>query len=84
MVAMKKFYYVYILKLSNGDYYVGRSDELKERIKQHSWGMVTSTKKFLPCELINYTAFNSKELAIDFENYLKTGSGHAFRKRHLV
>jgi hypothetical protein len=30
-----------------------------------------------------YAAFETLELARDFEHYLKTGSGHAFSKRHL-
>ncbi len=81
---MKKYFYVYILRLSNGDYYVGRSDSLRERVKEHSWGMVKSTKKYLPCELVSYFAFGRKKLALDFEKYLKSGSGIAFRARHLV
>jgi len=43
-----------------------------------------ATKRFLPCKLVTYLAFNSKKLAIKFERYLKTGSGFAFRNRHLV
>lgn len=81
---MANFFYVYILKLSNGDYYIGRSDDLRRRIKEHVAGQERTTKKFLPCKLVSYIAFNSRERAIAFEGYLKTGSGFAFRNRHLV
>jgi putative endonuclease len=77
-------YYVYILKLSNENFYIGRADNLKRRIKEHKSGEVNTTKKYLPCKLITYLAFSSKKKAIKFERYLKTGSGFAFRNRHLV
>jgi len=77
-------YYVYILKLSDGNFYTGYSDDLVRRIKEHHSGDVNTTKKFLPCKLVTYLAFSSKNKAIKFERYLKTGSGFAFRNRHLV
>lgn len=77
-------YYVYILKLFNGDYYVGRSDNLKRRISEHLKGQERTTKKFLPLKLVTYLAFDNKTSAVKFEKYLKTGSGLAFRKRHLT
>ena len=79
-----KFYYVYILQLVNKEYYVGRSDNLKRRIQEHVSGQERTTKKFLPVKLISYQAFNSRTKACRFENYLKTGSGFAFRNKHLI
>jgi len=35
-------------------------------------------------ELISYTAFTDKYRAYEFEKYLKSGSGRAFLKKHLV
>jgi len=40
--------------------------------------------KFKPCKVKFYAAFKSPDLAQDFERYLKSGSGHAFAKRHLL
>ncbi len=77
-------YYVYILKLSNGDYYTGRSDNLKRRFKEHNTGRERTTKYFLPVELIMYLGFKNKTSSIKFEKYLKTGSGIAFRRKHLI
>ena len=77
-------YYVYILKLSNNDYYVGSSDDLKDRVKDHQEGSVISTKPFRPVKLVFYCAFPTKSQALKFERYLKSGSGKAFRNRHLI
>lgn len=78
------FFYVYLLKLSNGDFYVGRSDNLKRRLSEHQRGEDATTSKFLPVKLVTYLAFANKTNAVKFEKYLKTGSGFAFRNRHLA
>lgn len=77
------YFYVYILKLSNGDFYVGRSDNLKRRMSEHLKGQERTTRKFLPVKLITYLGFDNKTNAVLFEKYLKTGSGIAFRRKHL-
>ena len=77
-------YYVYILRLSNRTFYIGSTSDLKTRFKQHRNGEERTTKKYLPCELIMYIGFNNKTRALKFERYLKTGSGFAFRNKHLV
>lgn len=77
-------FYAYILQLSNGDFYHGYSDNLKQRYLKHERGNVISTRNFRPVRLIFYAAFRTKEKAILFEKYLKTGSGYAFRNKHLV
>lgn len=76
--------YVYLLQLKNGQYYVGSTDDLRRRFHEHASGQELATKRFLPCKLVTYLAFNSKKRALKFEHYLKTGSGFAFRNRHLV
>jgi len=77
-------YYVYILQLSDKSYYLGYSADLKNRIKTHSEGLVPSTKNLRPLKLIYYSAFISKKKALDFEKYLKTNSGFAFRNKRLI
>lgn len=77
-------YYTYILQLKDKTYYHGYSDNLKERIKDHQGGTVSSTKNLRPFTLIFYAAFSSKKKALDFEAYLKTQSGFAFRNKHLT
>lgn len=77
-------HYVYILKLSNNTYYVGQTANLKKRVKDHNSGNTPHTRKFKPVELAFYCAFKDKKKALDFEKYLKSGSGIAFRKKRLV
>ena len=77
--------YVYVLKsLSMGDhYYIGITDDLKERLTRHNAGEVSHTAKYLPWKLNAYVAFSDEARAFAFERYLKSGSGRAFAKRHL-
>jgi len=77
-------YYTYILLNSKtNQYYVGYSNNLKERLTCHSQGQVETTKNG-EYKLVWYCAFRSKEKALMFEKYLKSSSGHAFRKKHLL
>ncbi|OGC98869.1 hypothetical protein A2701_00815 [Candidatus Amesbacteria bacterium RIFCSPHIGHO2_01_FULL_47_34] len=77
-------YYSYILLLSNNTYYTGFSSDLKHRIEEHQKGLVAQTRNSRPVKLIYYSAFVSKKKALDFEKYLKTYFGFAFRNKRLV
>lgn len=78
-------FYVYLIKsISNPEQrYVGVTEDLKERLKQHNAGYSFHTSKYKPWKLIIYFAFSSKDAAIEFEKYLKSGSGQAFANRHF-
>ncbi len=77
-------HYVYILQLKDKTYYHGFSDDLKQRIKDHQSGTVSSTKNLRPFKIVFYSAFESKNKALEFEKYLKSSSGFAFRNKRLV
>ena len=77
-------FYVYILQLKDKTFYIGYSANLKQRIKEHERGIVESTKNLRPSKLIFYAAFSSKMKAFNFEKYLKSGSGFAFRNKRLI
>src|SRR5258705_11097979 len=49
-------WYVYFLELSNGDIYVGSTDDLRRRLASHRQGRVVSTSKHLPAVLRSYVA----------------------------
>jgi len=76
-------YYVYVLKLSNRQNYVGYTDAINRRLLEHKKGKVRSTKKYLPFRLIFYEAFASKEDARRRERYLKTSKGKSTLKMML-
>jgi len=76
-------YYVYSLNCKDG-YYVGCTDNLKERFERHKSGQVPATADRLPAKLDFYFAILDKYKAFEFEKYLKSGSGRAFIKKHLI
>ena len=77
-------WYVYILLCSNGEYYKGCTNDIEDRLHRHQNGYVESTRDILPVKLISYTMFTDQQKAYAFEKYLKSGSGRAFLKKHLV
>ncbi len=64
--------------------YRGYTEDLKVRLKEHNSGKSKHTAKFMPWELVSYHAFADKKKAMDFEHYLKTGSGKAFANKRLL
>jgi putative endonuclease len=71
-----KFYYVYLLRNKNKNFfYVGYSENLTQRIKDHNDGRSKSTKEYVPLELIHYEAYSNKKDAKRRELYLKTSKG---------
>ncbi|MEA1929881.1 MAG: GIY-YIG nuclease family protein [Patescibacteria group bacterium] len=75
-------YYVYSLRCQNG-FYIGCTDNLKDRLTRHQKGRVPATVKRLPVELDFYIAIKDKYRAFALEKHLKTGSGRMFIKKHL-
>jgi putative endonuclease len=76
-------WYVYFLKLSNNDIYVGSTNDLRRRVKSHNDGHVASTRTHLPIALKAYVAVETEGLARALERYFKTGSGKAVAKKRF-
>ena len=78
-------HYVYLLgsEVAPGERYVGMTSNLKSRLSDHNAGKSPHTSKFAPWTLITYIAFSDRRKAASFEQYLKSGSGHAFARRRL-
>ncbi|WP_422107676.1 GIY-YIG nuclease family protein [Winogradskyella sp.] len=81
---MKLLYTVYILKCADQTYYTGFTTNIEKRLKAHQNKEVHYTKSRLPVKLVNLFQFENKLKAYDFERYLKTGSGIAFRNKRLI
>jgi predicted GIY-YIG superfamily endonuclease len=76
--------YVYILQSVDGaHFYVGLTDDLKVRLRDHNAGKVPHTSKYQPWRLKTYLAFSDPLQALAFEKYLKSGSGRAFAMKRL-
>ena len=63
-------YYIYLLK-SRNKIYIGFTNNLEKRVKQHNNGENISTRHGIPWSLIYYEAFRSKSDAIQREKKLK-------------
>ena len=72
--------YVYLLEsvYYQHHFYIGLTNDLKQRLAHHNEGKSPHTRKFKPWNLISYTAFADEKTAHAFEKYLKTGSGKAW------
>lgn len=78
------FFYVYILQsLKHNFIYIGYTDNLKRRFKEHNTGLVISTKHYHPLELIHYEAYKNQKDAKRREEYLKTNKGKTTLKTML-
>ena len=76
-------WYVYFLRLSNNDIYVGSTNDLRRRIKSHNEGDVISTRTHLLVILKAYVAVETETIARALERYFKTGSGKAVAKNRF-
>lgn len=78
-------YKIYILRsLKDGSFYTGFTENLVERLKAHNSGTSKYSNTKRPLELIWHCTFEQKSKALEFEKYLKQGSGFAFARKHLV
>ncbi|PIS42046.1 MAG: excinuclease ABC subunit C [Candidatus Kerfeldbacteria bacterium CG08_land_8_20_14_0_20_40_16] len=79
-------YYLYLLKSKKDKrLYIGFTNNLKRRLKQHNRGEVISTKGRRPLELVYYEAYSSKKDAMKREKNLKLFSKAYYGlKRRLI
>ncbi len=77
-------YYVYVLQsLTDGNFYIGFTTDLENRLRKHNSGMVYSTKDRIPFKLIYHEACINKDNALHREKYFKTTYGRRFIKNRL-
>ena len=77
-------YYVYLLKLNNNSIYTSPTPNLKERLREHIRRFCEAMKNLRPVKLVWFCVFKNRLAARKFVDYLKTGSGQAFRNRRLI
>lgn len=78
-------YYVYLLRSQkdSSKTYIGFTTNIEQRLETHDSGGAIHTKKDRPWKLVMYLAFDAEEKALEFERYIKIGSGHAFAKKRF-
>jgi len=76
---------VYVLRNSETPprYYTGLTSDMARRFAEHNAGGCIHTAKHRPWSLDVVIEFADQRRAVSFEQYLKSGSGVAFAKRHL-
>jgi len=78
------FCYTYVLRSrSDNKLYVGWTNNLERRLKEHNQGQVESTKNRRPFDLIYFEGCLSEKKAIAREKSLKTGFGRAYLENRL-
>ena len=70
--------------LDSSKYYIGITENLEGRLKEHNSGKKGYSKQYTPWQIETYITFRDKFLAQEFERYLKIGSGHAFLKKRFL
>ena len=70
---MQNQFYVYILQCRGGNYYVGHTDNIDQRISQHQLGLVDScyTFKRRPVKLVFLQTFSTRDDAFHAERQIK-------------
>ncbi len=63
---------------------IGCAQDIEKRLIEHNRGDGAYSKTYAPWELEVHRAFTDKQMAEEFERYLKSGSGHAFLKKRFL
>ncbi|MFA6253111.1 MAG: GIY-YIG nuclease family protein [Patescibacteria group bacterium] len=64
-------YYVYLLKLNSGKFYIGYTKDLRRRLTEHKAHKTYFVGREKSFDLIYYEAFNNIDLAKERERKLK-------------
>ena len=74
-------YFVYAIYSDSRNYlYVGLSDNVERRLREHNSGKNRTTRPYRPFRLIHMESFNSRSEARAREIILKSGQGKEFLK----
>jgi putative endonuclease len=84
MVTDKRFVYILRSCADRTRYYAGLTSDVQTRLSIHNSGGSVHTCALRPWQLVVTFEFANQGSAVAFEQYLKTGSGRAFAKRHFI
>src|ERR1700737_3911185 len=81
---MPKYSYVYVLRsLADRQFYVGLTKNLPARLQAHNKGLIASTRRRAPFELLYWEGCLNRSDAAQREKYLKTAWGKRYLKGRL-
>jgi len=81
--AGKRFVYILRSESNPWRHYVGVASDVDERLDWHNSGPCGHTIRYRPWRVVVSLEFPDETSAVRFEQYLKSGSGRAFAKRHF-
>jgi predicted GIY-YIG superfamily endonuclease len=79
----KRFVYILRSDTDPTKHYTGIASNPRERLVWHNTGPCGYTVAHRPWSIAVSIEFQTERQAIQFEQYLKSGSGRAFAKRHF-
>ena len=83
MSLPKRFVYILKSQITPGRYYTGVTSDVAARIADHNDGRSPHTATGRPWSVDVVVEFADERRALEFERYLKSGSGCGFAKRYL-
>jgi putative endonuclease len=79
----KRFVYILRTLTTPTEYYTGVTSDPAARLRAHNAGDSSHTARRRPWTVHIVIEFEDEEPALEFERYLKTGSGREFARRHF-
>jgi putative endonuclease len=77
-------HYVYVLRsVADREFYVGLTNDIVSRLDAHNAGLVVSTRRRIPFELIYWEGCLNRGDAAQREKYLKSAWGKRYLKTRL-
>lgn len=78
-------HHVYIIQSETdpNQFYTGMCEDIASLLADHNSGKSSHTSKYKPWKLVFQCWFEDPAKALEFEKYLKSGSGRAFASKRL-
>jgi putative endonuclease len=83
VVDPKRFVYILNSLKQPSEYYVGVTSDPVARLEAHNAGLSPHTATHRPWRNLVVIEFDEEASTLEFERYLKTGSGREFARRHF-
>ena len=76
-------WYVYVLEMNNGKYYVWSTTDIENRLIEHQKWESKSTKNNLPIKLLYYKEYSNITEAIQMETKLKKWKSRTMTEKFM-
>ena len=83
--SVENIFYTYVLYSKKFNrMYIGHSNNIERRIKEHNSGKTKSTKAYIPWKLVHKEMHKTRKEAVTREKYLKSGIGRELLKNKVM